>query len=182
MTTAVMDWPRLHRRRLVGRATGFVLGIAVVTALFAGAAALAEHHDPPGDAAVLSSRFTDTPTIVKVSDAAAIFVLAHGRPRAFLITDGRADPLTLCSGLRTPGIFVTRLASSTFTLDGQKLGGPTPRDLDQYRLTQRGDHIVVHTLDVIRGAGYGTDVHRVAWNERLNLEPTYYPPPRSLVV
>jgi hypothetical protein len=132
--------------------------IALVAALLVGSA-VAVGGAGHGNPRVVRLPLDDIPAGVsarQVGTVPVVFVRQGEDITAFLNDVANRETISFCPGLNTAGIFLTPIYESQFALDGRKLGGPAPCDLDRVRTRVDGDVLVVSTDTILLGDGSPT--------------------------
>jgi hypothetical protein len=154
-----------------------VLALAVSIALaLVGFAIATSDTEPATDSLVPAA--TAVPRLVRVGSDEAVVVEVAGRTHVFLPSDARGDALAYCPAPGGRGLLVGQYWGSVFALDGQKLVGPAPRDLDELAFRARGSSLDIDAAHVIKGRGYQA-TPAVRTRPR-TLEPGWCPTPAEL--
>ena len=153
-----------------------VIATAVTaTAVTAGVAFITQRIPPDPHPTLRNVR--TVPALSRVADRAAVVVRTESGINVFVPVDARGDPIAFCPGGSSAGIFVTALWGSVFDLDGRKIAGPAPRDLDRYRTLTDEQGVTVYPEDTIKGRGHQpAAVGRLRWSDQLTLTATHCPP------
>jgi nitrite reductase/ring-hydroxylating ferredoxin subunit len=139
-----------------------VIGIAVVIALVATAIAVVGRNDAPTPASANGEVTLSLDSVPKGVSAREL----HGHP-VFLVRHGDRVTAFLSSSQHPPGeeelwwcpkeqIFGSPSYGEAFGDKGERLGGPSVRGLDRFRIDVRDGQVAVHLDDVIQGTRHNS--------------------------
>jgi hypothetical protein len=149
-----------------------ITAATLVLLVLAGAVAVVGSSPSGREVSVRTAEIDEGVSLHRVGDRSVIFVRSGDTLTAYAQVDARGDRVIWCPGAQR---FATIRDGSMFTVDGRKLGGPSPADLVE--LSTRQSDGVVHVSTSRR---WGDPI--AAWSDMLpgqwtSARGTACPPP-----